>query len=544
LAVWGLAQPLPFPAQAADMRVPGAVDIRLEPDGGDLKIGLRTAFLENVLEQELVRQVSAIKYAEDVTADITFEFDQGAQEMPLGAVISIGKYEYEHTFRAKTWVKCRLEATLTAEHKPFMEAVAAIRSKDGTLVKNCEIGGDLGNLFVPQVKEELNKRIDLQPDGTLWSQMLSRPLTEDPNAADIIGRMYLIQAVKDHLSIGASYCTTKEGPSVCIEASWPKEIQTAAIENVLKQLPPPAGAGEPLAPDLVKHWEANAPRCETKAERYWLSPRDRAAAWLIPSKESCETGDMTLFGGILCLSGYAPACDMVRAAQEWRGNTDGRWWRSPNHINMPGQENEFSGDQTLGVLAYLAATDDKSAAHRWQRYIVESRELFPPSGSPSIQIARSCVVDKGGTCNVIGETWFFLNAITARLGIPREADFDGSYGYNTDWMPFFAASNAVGYRMHLIGVQILLAKKLGLEDDNVRLAAKILAGRQPENPFFLWLVYGNDAVVTDATLKYCPKLGDKPEHMDQWSWERDMAKEEWKRSMAWECVFMAGLLKQ
>src|SRR5581483_2635248 len=80
-----------------------------------------------------------------------------------------------------------------------------------------------------------------------------------------------------------------------------------------------------------------------------------------PSKEgdkpgSCDDGDMTLFNGLLCLSGQDIGCTAVQKSQ----GPDGRWWRSPRRINWeaPNHDVSFSPDQALGVFAYLIATRD------------------------------------------------------------------------------------------------------------------------------------------------------------------------------------------
>src|SRR5262245_37216612 len=65
--------------------------------------------------------------------------------------------------------------------------------------------------------------------------------------------------------------------------------------------------------------------------------------------EGCDDGDMTLFNGLLCLSGEQIGCDAVQKSQ----GGDGRWWRSPRRVGWElGYDVSFSPDQALGVLGY------------------------------------------------------------------------------------------------------------------------------------------------------------------------------------------------
>jgi hypothetical protein len=523
-------------AGATELSIQGILSAVPRESGG-IRIGITTAFLQNMLTQSLIAQASEVRYANDVSADVTFEFQENATVMPFTAIVRIGEYEYEHTFRWKTHLSCTISAAIRVDELPLDQAKATIVA-DGDVVKSCEIGGDLGALFEDRVRQELNSKIKLQPDGTLWSTYLGKTLKDDEHTADVFSRMYLLQELKGEIRIGARFCTTTQGNSVCLEVVWPHDAEKAAIDRVLERVPPPVGTPGSIPESTVKDWIAAAPVCPLTAD-----PSTK-----YPSKDGCETGDMTLFAGLLCNSGYADGCKMVAAAQEQTGIDAGRWWRSPNHIRAPGQYNEFSGDQTLGIMAFLTSNvplaERLAAAKLWRSYIVKSSIRVPSTGDPAMTVARSCAIDEGGTCNVLGESWFLLNAFERSAGENLDGAFDGSLGYSTDWMPLFAASNATGYRMHLIGVQILVLKRLGLEDDNTRVAARILSGREPENPFFLWLVNGRDKSVEDRTLKYCPAPGTKLPQRTEWSWERAMAVEDWKKSMYWECVFMAGLLNQ
>src|SRR5688572_19190828 len=107
---------------------------------------------------------------------------------------------------------------------------------------------------------------------------------------------------------------------------------------------------------------------ETRARLHAL--RDSARTWAPLCEDGplgdgeCPYADMTLFSGLDCLAGETARCEDVRRAQ----GSDGRWWRSPEQVDS-GRENSFSRDQTLGLLAYFLATNDKVGAERWLAWV-------------------------------------------------------------------------------------------------------------------------------------------------------------------------------
>lgn len=517
----------------ATVLMPGALQISLQPGGGGLTIGVTTAFLENILEHEITAALEDVDHIDGVSTDARFLYEAGAERMPVSVKID-GRFA---AGSLKVDFHCAARLALEVPRKPFREAAARLSGDagGGKPIEKCGLGGDIGKELEGLLTGILNTGVKLLPDGSLWSRYIAKEL-DDPHGGDVLSRMYLIDRIKDGFEIGARFCQGDAGKSFCIEARWRKEDEERAIADALAQVPPSGPAAGPIPSDLITDWIERAPKYVHGDAIY-------------PSKPDDDTDDMGIFGGLLCLSGYQDGCKMVSNAQTRSGAERGKWWRSPKHVGKPrAGPDEFSSDQTLGVMAFAVANLGSRDAQRqlrdWRRYIIRSAFTQPGYGSPVIRLARSCThEDPGGTCNVMPGAWFLMNQVFERIEPGFKQAMDGSYGYDTRWLPFFAASNATGFRMHLIGVEILILKKLALDNEDTRLAARLLAGRQPENPFFLWLVHGSTEIVRTKTLHYCPAKGAESGASNQWSWERDMAAGDWKNSMRWECVFMAGLLR-
>lgn len=75
----------------------------------------------------------------------------------------------------------------------------------------------------------------------------------------------------------------------------------------------------------------------------------------------------------------------------------------------------------------------------------------------------------------------------------------------------------------------------------LRRAIAIIAARQPDNPFFLWLHIGADARVQQLVDAKCPAPPTSSPRMD-WAWQRAEVQKRWERSLVWDCVFMNALL--
>jgi hypothetical protein len=112
-----------------------------------------------------------------------------------------------------------------------------------------------------------------------------------------------------------------------------------------------------------------------------------------------------------------------------------------------------------------------------------------------------------------------------------------------DFLLAAAAVNAPGFPQHLVGVDILLARRLSVDSDKVNQAANILMGRTRDNPFFRYLGEGAGSGLSDILLSTCPAPDRLSANRFQWTWERVAKPDSWTESMYWECIFLGDLLR-
>jgi len=318
-------------------------------------------------------------------------------------------------------------------------------------------------------------------------------------------------------------------------------------------------APSPLAP-IDSHFDFAA-MVKTFSESAPLKPSSTIAEKVFPSKlheqgsDGCngngcyDDGDAAIFNGLLCIVGESRGCDTVKDSQD----ETGRFWRSPDLIGVKRDDASFTGDQLKGVIAYLIRTGDKASLTNFLNYLSNHRVGIPKISNPFDYGYKSCTDDSpedpnftAKQCLLAASDWFWLNKLAELHGlqdlVPQDMrDVSARFGYNSEVLPWQAAFVPFGFEIHLIGIEILFAQMMGIEDDKHREAARILAARQPMNPFFLYLYLGkNNRVLQELTDKCVIKPGQTK--LDQWAWERDQKKEEWKDSMRWDCVFMYRLL--
>lgn len=299
-------------------------------------------------------------------------------------------------------------------------------------------------------------------------------------------------------------------------------------------------AAQPIPSDLVEYWRANAPYCTT------------ASGSKFPGKRledgSCDDGDIALFAGLLCASGDMPACDSVRQAQD----STGRWFRSPRRketANM-GEPNSFSPDMALGAQLYAITRSDSKALGAWLNWMDESRPCWIGSGSNCVKgiLLRFCTDDTEKGCTVRPTDGGVLRLVADRLGVKAPSQdvnhlleqFSINI-YDLIWSG--SQLNKPGYSRHLVGAEILLLRRAGYSNPKLDGAAHALATKHPSNPFFLYLAGRPAAEVASAATAVCPtKNAPLPKAMIEWSWERDESDEAWRRSMLWDCIFIANLL--
>ena len=105
--------------------------------------------------------------------------------------------------------------------------------------------------------------------------------------------------------------------------------------------------------------------------------------------------------------------------------------------------------------------------------------------------------------------------------------------------------NDEGFPLYLAAVTtFLMQKERRGGDPIVQLAARKLADRQPENPFFQFLAKGATQEVIEMTVKQCPSQSRLSNSKFQWSWERADTAKAALDSMYWDCLFMVNLLRK
>lgn len=240
------------------------------------------------------------------------------------------------------------------------------------------------------------------------------------------------------------------------------------------------------------------------------------------AKQGCDVGDALLFDGLLCLSGEQASCEAIRLSQ----GADGRMWRAPHRVGME-RENSFSRDMSLGVLAYLVATRDIALGTRWLAWL-ETNEF------------RTCREATDNRCEFTPGFWNLFGDVWAHLGQVPHAQMLTDVVNNEFVLPLQARVSPPGYPLHLVGVNLLLRRSLGMDSGLMRVAASTLVQRQPENPFFRWLHEGNTPEVARLALAQCPL--DAPKKRFQWSFERRDDEGAFRDSFGWECVALLNFM--
>lgn len=283
----------------------------------------------------------------------------------------------------------------------------------------------------------------------------------------------------------------------------------------------------------------------------------QASANPFPSKYAvadvhhCDDGDMTLFNGLLCSAGDARGCDAVRDAQ----GPDGRWWRSPRRIGWeaPAHDVSFSPDQSLGVLLFALERRETQPFAAWLAWIASNRPCQITVGDKCLKRGwlRFCSDDFDNRCALRPADCVRLELVAVALGVDgslcrkvmKELGMPSSILLPIeDFLLASASANDLGFPLHLAAVGVLVAKKSGVASARLNDAAAIIASRDPENPFFVWLNDGKPGMVTNTLLRRCPSPERRSTIRFQWTWEREYSVHSWQESMYWECIFIAELL--
>lgn len=326
--------------------------------------------------------------------------------------------------------------------------------------------------------------------------------------------------------------------------------------------------------DRAAFWRQQAFVCESGASKF---PSKYSSA----DPNHCDDGDMTLFNGLLCASGEKQGCDGVASSQQMNDSDKGRWWRSPRRIGWDstnGHDVSFSPDQALGVLHYIVATKDVAAFDQWVAWINSHRqpvthqqvkELFASANAPPLLVELTasliaalpphptyCTDDHDLRCALRPGDCESINSVGKAFG--RSADVCSGYlffdsvsaivsqtGLKLPNILSAGASrfNEPDYPLHLAAAQLFLLTKIEKPDPLLTIAAQTLADRDKLNPFFAYLA-GDLDKARSLTLSECPTAAvPSTGEPQEWAWERDSNDKRWLRSMYWDCIFMANLLK-
>ncbi|WP_250483269.1 hypothetical protein [Caballeronia sp. GaOx3] len=291
---------------------------------------------------------------------------------------------------------------------------------------------------------------------------------------------------------------------------------------------------------------------------------------------------MTLFNGLLCISGDQLGCDAVMHAQD----VSGRWHRSPRLAADPTlrPKDSFSWDMALGVQLYVVKTGDRASLQRWLAWVESSRPCLvetPLDGKKYCLVRgwpRWCTDDTEGGCSAKPQNLATLIRTIDALGLQlppaaedvpptgiigdilrklqdqaREANaalslgrlLEKSRNLQPSILLMDSLANEPGFSRHLAGVEILLSRRLGLGSEEVNIAATVLALKEKNNPFFQYLWEGPSERVRQLLLSIAPKTqAQLPMSKRDWAWQRTDTEQAWKSSNLWDFQFAGRLVTQ
>ncbi|MNF40647.1 hypothetical protein D3C85_475380 [compost metagenome] len=352
-----------------------------------------------------------------------------------------------------------------------------------------------------------------------------------------------------HGHIQGAYCRFQAMEGLCLRIGW---LQTSvySINSYMQKLIGQA----PISTSPIGTFDFDSEIARFRAISHFEPSRDHLG-YAFPAKyhpltspPEYDSGDMSLFGGLLCIAGVSEGCELVRRSQ----GPDGRFWRSPNHIGDVGTDT-FTGDQINGVFLYFATQRDPVAFSRYLDFLRTNAQPVPSVALPLDTAYRSCRDDPLLKCLLAGSEWLVLNSIASQYGLETEIPADvrnatSRFGDQFDdlvWPAMFAPR---GYELHLISMKISVARLLGHRTRALKMAAAIISAREPENPFFRYLHLGPDQSILTKLSSKCYIDPNRRDYY-QWQWERSeididqSGQRPWEASMGWDCVFMYSLLR-
>lgn len=373
---------------------------------------------------------------------------------------------------------------------------------------------------------------------------IGKALLGDSNIKDWIKEDALWADLINKAVAQGSYCATRVGNGLCLKIAWPQRDELTVWLRKLVAAAPVRTS--PINKNLLN---SKLAAFREAALNKTMKVSSRISGYRYPAELHDDgtygDGDMLIFGGLLCASGEPEGCKLVSNSR----SADGRFWRSPDKVNnLKPDESSFSGDQFNGAVAFLSSQSDKAIFHEYLSYILNTRQDLPSQSNSIYKAYKTCSDDKAYQCVLAGPEWMWLQKLAMVFGETNNLPADVSnpetfFGFNYDAMLWQAALSPAGYRLHLTGVQVLLARILGGDDKKLQLISAVLAGRQPENPFFLYLHLGNDQRIENLLYNMCSTTRQQARY-DDWAWQRASSQQAWNNSMIWDCVFLYGLLNK
>lgn len=260
-------------------------------------------------------------------------------------------------------------------------------------------------------------------------------------------------------------------------------------------------------------------------------------------------GDAAVFNGILWFSGEDNLIPLSSYLE-----VDGRPRRNPLRVATTPEENSFSRDQTLGLLAYLAKTKDIEMGNRLTQYI----------NSISNHVVKSCPED---ICNFSLPLFYTYNMVATEVGFEKlplwlsldednstliEENKDNLTTEEKDEIVASTFSDSVlyiatklaspGYPLHLAAVQLMLKKNYSWSKMNQR-TANLLQAREKWNPFYVWLAQG---VSEEALQRWLDLAPQNPPTCSRVDWILQRSEEQMRQncSYGWDFIFVSNLFKK
>lgn len=302
-------------------------------------------------------------------------------------------------------------------------------------------------------------------------------------------------------------------------------LMTLFLTGCGRSEPIPADAADPASQALQSiHAKADA-------MKEWLPQCAMPGILPFPASETILGGDVCALdgdamkeNGLLCLSGYAPAC----AAVYYSIDTETRIpYRSPYFRSIKDDRNEFSRDQLIGLLAYVAKQRDGATAGIVLSFI-KSNGL------------RLCKNPTDNKCDMTPAMWGLFYDVYTYLGMEPSANMKAFKGSDSSLLYAQSFTCNLGFECELIASQILIKQFVGRYLSSDKATMKVLLGRQPDNPYFRLLYEGRtESMLIDADRQM---PGQRPNIRKQWSIQRDTAEQAYLESMGWEFIFLRNLI--